>query len=42
MRQAGDEPVRCGGYVLTENGWVLEDGPVTGDNGGDAAADEQE
>lgn len=43
VRPAEDEPVRCGGYVLTENGWVLEDGPVPADNdGGDAAADEQE
>lgn len=26
---AEDEPVRCGGHILTENGWVLEDAPVT-------------
>lgn len=24
-----DEPVRRGGYVLTEDGWQLEDAPVT-------------
>ncbi len=26
VRPADDEPVRRGGYVLTDNGWVLEEG----------------
>lgn len=25
---AQDEPVRMGGHILTENGWVVEDGPA--------------
>lgn len=42
---AADEPVRCGGYVLTDDGWVVEDGgPVTADEaeGETAPNNEQE
>jgi hypothetical protein len=39
---AADEPVRCGGYVLTDNGWVVEDDLVPTDDEGDTAAPETE
>lgn len=39
---AADEPVRCGGYVLTDAGWVVEDAPVPDDEGEPAPETEQE
>jgi hypothetical protein len=36
-----DEPVRCGGHILTEDGWVVEDGPVSNPTT-DPATDEVE
>lgn len=36
---AADEPVRCGGHVLTDEGWVLEDAPVTEETGEEPADD---
>lgn len=32
IASAQDEPVRMGGYILTDDGWVLEDGPVPDDD----------
>lgn len=38
-----EEPVRCGGHVLTEDGWVLEDGPDPAEDAeSDSAEQEQE
>ena len=41
---AEDEPVRCGGYVLTEDGWVVEDGlvPADADAEGETAPDTEQ
>lgn len=40
--QTTDEPVRCGGYVLTEQGWVLEDAPVPADDKGETAPETEQ
>lgn len=39
---AADEPVRRGGHILTEDGWVPEDQPIPGDDMGPEEPDEQE
>jgi hypothetical protein len=41
---AEDEPVRCGGYVLTEQGWVVEDGlvPADADDEGETAPETEQ
>lgn len=38
---AADEPVRCGGYVLTRDGWVLEDGAGDDDQAVDHSAEKE-
>lgn len=44
IAQAADEPVRCGGYILTDDGWVVEDGPVPTDdaNEGDPTSETEQ
>lgn len=42
---AADEPVRCGGHVLTDAGWVVEDGgpvPDDADDQGEPAPETEE
>lgn len=39
---AEEEPVRAGGWVLTENGWVTEDQPVPEATAEVDSAEEQE
>jgi len=39
---AADEPVRRGGHILTDQGWVAENEPVPTDEGDPAPKPEQE